>query len=64
VHVSCSAARRVARRAHRKALEMTPPANGIRRFNWRGWKVTGDLRPAKDRYIARKNEHRVRWRFG
>jgi hypothetical protein len=61
--VSCPAARRVARGAHRKALATTPSASGIRRFNWRGWNVTGDLRPATDRYIAHKGERRVRWRF-
>jgi hypothetical protein len=63
VRVLCSTARRVARRAHRKALRLTPPESGSRRFMWRGWRVVGDLRPAKDRYVARKNERRVRWRF-
>lgn len=63
VQVPCSKARRVARGAHRKALGLTPPASGVRRFRWRGWRVTGDLRPAKDRYVARKGARRVRWRF-
>ena len=61
--VSCRGARRVARRAHYKALGLTPPPSGIKRFTWRGWKVTGDLRPASDRYVAKKGRKRVRWRF-
>jgi hypothetical protein len=61
--VSCRGARRVARRAHRKALGITPPASGIRRFTWRGWHVTGDLRGSSDSYVAAKGRKRVRWRF-
>lgn len=61
--VSCSRARRLARRAHRKALGITPKPDGIRRFMWRGWRVGGDLRPEKDRYVARKGDGVVRWRF-
>ena len=61
--VPCSTARRVARRAHRKALRITPTPDGIRRFMWRGWRVGGDLRPPKDRYVARKGDRVVRWRF-
>ena len=61
--VSCATARRVARRAHAQALGLTPPASGIRRFAWRGWEVTGDLRGASDRYVAKRNAQRVRWRF-
>ena len=61
--VRCPTARRVARKAHRKALGMPLPPDGIRRFRWRGWRVRGDLRPDKDRYVARKGERRVRWRF-
>ena len=38
--VSCRRARRVARGAHRKALGMTPPPSGVRRFTWRGWRVS------------------------
>ena len=59
---SCATARRVARRAHRKALRMTPTGR-YRRFTWHGWKVTGDLRPDHDRYVARKDGRQVRWRF-
>jgi hypothetical protein len=62
-HVSCATARRVARRAHYKALGLTPPPSGIREFTWHGWSVTGDLRGDDDRYVARKGERRVRWRF-
>ena len=63
LHTTCTTARRVARRAHRKALRSTPPVSGVRRFTWNGWRVTGDLRPRHDRYVARKGERRVRWRF-
>jgi hypothetical protein len=62
--VSCRTARRVARRAHRKALGMTPPPTGVRKFTWRRWTVTGDLRGTRDRYVARaRGGKRVRWRF-
>ncbi len=61
--VSCAVARGVARRAHRKALGLNPPPNGIRRFSWRGWRVRGDLRPSSDAYVARKGARVVRWRF-
>jgi hypothetical protein len=63
VKVSCSWARKVARRAHSKALGLPLPMDGVRRFRWRGWSVTGDLRPDRDRYVARKGDRRVRWRF-
>ena len=59
---SCETARRVARRAHRKALTITPTRR-FRRFTWHGWAVTGDLRPDHDRYVARKDGRQVRWRF-
>ena len=59
---SCETARNVARGAHRKALKR--PATGrYRRFMWHGWSVTGDLRPDRDRYVARRNGRQVRWRF-
>lgn len=61
--VSCSEARRVARGAHGKALGLTPPPSGIRRFNWNGWRVTGDLRGPTDSYTATNGTRRVRWRF-
>jgi hypothetical protein len=61
--VPCRRARRVARGAHRKALGLTPPSSGVRRFRWRGWHVRGDLRGASDRYVARRGENRVRWVF-
>jgi hypothetical protein len=35
VRASCKAARRVARRAHHKALGLPLPADGIHRFTWR-----------------------------
>ena len=62
--VSCRTARRVARGAHRKSLSFTPPSSGIRRFTWRSWNVTGDLRGARDRYVATAGGNkRVTWRF-
>jgi hypothetical protein len=63
VRASCRTGRRVARRAHYKALGLPPPPDGIRRFKWNGWRVRGDLRPDHDRYVARKGTRRVRWRF-
>ena len=61
--VSCATARRVARRAHHKALGLTPPVCGIRRFTWHGWQVTGNLRADSDRYSATRPGKRVSWRF-
>jgi hypothetical protein len=61
--VRCSTARRVARRGHWKALAATASSDGIVRVRWRGWRVRGDLKPDHDRYVARKGERRVRWRF-
>jgi hypothetical protein len=61
--VSCRIARRVAKGAHRKALGLTPPTSGFRRFTWDGWRVTGDLRGSSDRYVATRGETRVRWLF-
>ena len=61
--VSCRTARRVARRAHYKALGQTPPPSGVRRLTWNGWRVTGDLRGTSDRYVAVRGGDRVRWRF-
>jgi len=61
--VSCATARRVARAAHRRALALTPSPSGIRTFTWNGWRVTGDLRPSHDRYVATRRGTRVRWRF-
>jgi hypothetical protein len=62
-HAGCTTARRVARKGHRKALAGVPDANGIVRVRWHGWQVRGDLKPEHDRYVARKGERRVRWRF-
>jgi hypothetical protein len=61
--ISCRTARRVARRAHSKALGLPPSAGGVRTLTWNGWRVTGDLRPSSDRYVATKGGKRVRWRF-
>jgi hypothetical protein len=61
--LNCRRARRVARRTHYEALGLPPPLTGVRRFDWHGWRVTGDLRPDSDRYVARRDGKRVRWRF-
>ena len=61
--VSCATARRVARRANRKALRFTAPVGGVRQFSWHGWRVTGNLRGDSDRYSARRPHKRVTWRF-
>jgi hypothetical protein len=61
--VSCAKARKVARGAHRKALGITPPLSGVRRFDWHGWRITGDLRGSSDRYVAKRDAKRVRWVF-
>ena len=61
--VKCRRARRVARGAHYEALGLPPPLTGVRRFNWHGWRVRGDLRGDSDRYVARRDGKRVRWRF-
>jgi hypothetical protein len=61
--VSCATARAVAKGAHRKALGITPPLSGIRHLTWNGWKVTGDLRGARDTYVATRGSKRVRWVF-
>ena len=62
-NVTCPGARRVARGAHRKALSMTPPPSGVRRFTWRRWRVRGDLRGPRDHYLAVRGHRRVRWQF-
>lgn len=61
--LSCHSARRIASRAHRKALGLSVPSSGVRRFSWNDWRVTGDLRYSSDRYIARRDGKRVSWRF-
>jgi hypothetical protein len=61
--VSCATAKRVAKGAHKKALGLTPPPSGVRRFTGEGWKVSGDLRGSHDSYVAAKGSTRVRWRF-
>jgi hypothetical protein len=61
--VTCARARRVTRRAHDKALRITPPPSGVRHFMWHGWSVIGDIRPETDRYLATRGAKRVRWVF-
>jgi hypothetical protein len=61
--VSCATARRVARGAHRRALDIGISQGPIVRFSWDGWHVVGDLRPDVDPYVATRGTKRVRWRF-
>jgi len=61
--VSCRTARRVARRAHYKALGLPLPSGGVRHFKWHRWRVKGDLRPSSDVYVANLDGKQVRWRF-
>jgi hypothetical protein len=61
--VSCTTARRVARGAHRKALKMGTGGGSHRFLMWHGWTVTGDLEGDHDKYVARKDDRQVRWRF-
>jgi hypothetical protein len=60
---SCRTARRVARKAHYKAVWIGTSQGPIVRLTWHGWRVRGDLRPDHDPYIARKGTRWVRWRF-
>jgi hypothetical protein len=61
--VRCSSARAFVRRAHRAALGMTPPPSGIRRFTYRGWRVTGNLRGRTDTYTATRGRKTITWIF-
>jgi hypothetical protein len=63
--VSCTTARSVARAATVRALAITPPATGIKRFRYHSWSVSDDLRGNNDRYSARgSGTKRVTWLFG
>jgi hypothetical protein len=62
--ISCSTARRVVRRGHYKALADVPDASGFVYVTYRRWRITGDLRGATDRYVAKaRGGKRVRWLF-
>jgi hypothetical protein len=63
VGIGCAKARKVAKGAHKKALGITPPPDGIRRYGWHRWAVTGNLLPASDKYQATRGSKLVRWRF-
>jgi len=63
--VSCPTARSVARAATVRALAITPPATGIKRFRYQSWSVSDDLRGNNDRYSATGSAtKRVTWLFG
>jgi hypothetical protein len=61
--VRCPNARRVARRAHRKALGLAPSPSGILNFRWQGWDVKGNLQGDADKYVAARGDKRVSWVF-
>jgi hypothetical protein len=63
--VSCTTARSVARNATIRALGITPPVTGIKRFRYQSWSVSDDLRGNDDRYSARASgTKRITWLFG
>jgi hypothetical protein len=63
--VSCATARTVARAATIRALAITPPPTGIKRFRYQSWSVSDDLRGDDDRYSARgTGTKRITWLFG
>jgi hypothetical protein len=63
--VSCATARRVARGATLRALGITPPVSGIKRFRFQSWAVSGNLRGSDDRYTATgTGGKRITWLFG
>jgi hypothetical protein len=63
--VSCTTARRIARGATLRALAITPPLSGIKRFRYQSYSVSDDLRGNDDRYSATgSGSKRITWRFG
>ena len=63
--VSCTTARRIARGATIRALAITPPLSGIKRFTYQSWSVSDDLRGNDDLYRANgSGSKRLIWRFG
>jgi hypothetical protein len=63
--VSCTTARRIARGATLRALGITPPLSGIKRFRYQSYSVSDDLRGNDDRYTARgSGSKRITWLFG
>jgi hypothetical protein len=63
--VSCATARRVARGATIRALGITPPLSGIKRFRYQSWSVSDDLRGNDDLLRATgSGSKRLIWRFG
>jgi hypothetical protein len=63
--VSCATARSVARAATIRALAITPPVTGVKRFRYGSWSVSDDLRGNDDRYRARgTGSKRITWLFG
>jgi len=63
--VSCTTARGVARGATLRALGITPPVSGIKRFRYQSWAISDNLRGDDDRYTATgSGSKRITWLFG
>ena len=63
--VSCTTARGVARGATLRALGITPPVSGIKRFRYQSWAISDNLRGDDDRYTATgSGAKRITWLFG
>jgi hypothetical protein len=63
--VSCTTARRIARGATIRALGITPPLSGIKRFRYQSYSVSDNLRGNNDRYSATgSGTKRITWLFG
>jgi hypothetical protein len=63
--VSCTTARRIARGATIRALGITPPVSGIKRFRYRSYAISDNLRGNDDRYSATgSGSKRITWLFG
>ena len=63
--VSCTTARGVARGATLRALGITPPVSGIKRFRYQSWAISDNLRGDDDRYTATgSGAKRISWLFG
>lgn len=63
--VSCTTARRIVRGATLRGLAITPPLSGIKRFRYRAYSVSDNLRGNDDLYSATgSGSKRITWLFG
>jgi len=63
--VSCTMARRITRGATIRALGITPPLSGIKRFRYQSYAISDNLRGNDDRYSATgSGSKRITWLFG